>query len=223
MEGCFVFGSFLVLFKVQMTGYIRNLEFIPLKIGYQGCRGGLISQQKSIFVEESPFRSPFRSCEIGLLCCEMALVCQRGVSQLRNTLRNWAMAAKIGDFTLWGFRSHFAAAKWSYCAAKWHSCAKRWFRSCENFRRGGQLGCEMVSQQSGFFAATSWGYEIISQRSGDFAGGYFWLRNFADPCFSPVLTLFLAPNDFPSISLQFLLILIIQKPILHQNKLELKH
>ena len=36
MEGCSVFGSSLVLFKVQMADYIRNLEFIPLKIGYQG-------------------------------------------------------------------------------------------------------------------------------------------------------------------------------------------
>ena len=31
MEGCSVFGSSLVLFKVQMTGFIRNLEFIPFK------------------------------------------------------------------------------------------------------------------------------------------------------------------------------------------------
>ena len=36
MEGCSVFGSSLVLFKVQMASYIRNLEFILLKIGYQG-------------------------------------------------------------------------------------------------------------------------------------------------------------------------------------------
>ena len=46
----------------------------------------------------------------------------------------------------------------------------------------------------------------------------------ADHYVSPVFTLFIAPNDdLPSISLQFLLILIIQKPILHQNKLKLKH
>ena len=78
------------------------------------------------------------------------------ISQLQNEctrLQNGAMATKIGDFTLWGFRSHFAAAKWGYCAAKWHSCAKRWFRSCENFRRGGVWGCEIISQQSGDFAA----------------------------------------------------------------------
>ncbi|WKA02118.1 hypothetical protein VitviT2T_020341 [Vitis vinifera] len=126
------------------------------------CRGW-ISQQKGIFAEEGPFRSPFRSCEIGLLCCEMAHECQRGVSQLRNTLRNEAIAAKIENLTLWGFRSHFAAAKWSYCAAKWHTSAKRWFRSCENFRRG---GC--------------WAAKFISQRRAIFAGGYFGLRNFAD-------------------------------------------
>ena len=168
-------------------------------------------------------------------------MCQRMVSQLRNNLGNRALAAKIGDFTLWGFCSHFAAAKWGYCAAKWHSCAKRWFRICENFHRGGQLGCEMVSQQSGFFAATSWGYEIISQRSGDFARGYFgckiisqpraifaeashlWLRNLVGHEFSLAFELLFILNFLFSPFLTFLLILIIQKPILHQNKLKLKH
>ena len=94
------------------------------------------------FSQEAPFRNPFRSCEIGLLCCEMAHECQRGVSQLRNTLRNEAIAAKIENLTLWGFRSHFAAAKWSYCAAKWHTSAKRGFRrggcwAAKSFRSGG--------------------------------------------------------------------------------------
>ena len=111
----------------------------------------VISQPNAIFATKGHFRSPFRSCEIGLLCCKMVLVCQRSVSQLRNTLRNGALAAKIGDFTLWGFRNHFAAAKWGYCAAKWHSCAKGVFRSCENFRRGGVWGCEIISQPQGTY------------------------------------------------------------------------
>ena len=70
---------------------------------------------------------------------------------------------------------------------------------------------------------TCWGCEMVSQLRADFAEASFRLRNLADPCFSLIFTLFLATNDFPSISLQFLLILIIQKPILNQNKLELKH
>ena len=36
-----------------------------------------------------PFCSPFRSCEMRGWSCEMALVCQGVVSQLRNTLRNF--------------------------------------------------------------------------------------------------------------------------------------
>ncbi|WKA10556.1 hypothetical protein VitviT2T_028121 [Vitis vinifera] len=47
------------------------------------------------------FRSPFRSCEMGILCYEVALVCQRVVSQLRNTLRNGGAAVKSKKFPLW--------------------------------------------------------------------------------------------------------------------------
>ena len=58
---------------------------------WQGVAMGL---RNGIFVAECHFRRPFRSCEMGLGGCEMALVCQGVVSQLRNTLRNWAMAAQ---------------------------------------------------------------------------------------------------------------------------------
>ncbi|WKA00344.1 hypothetical protein VitviT2T_018706 [Vitis vinifera] len=169
-------------------------------------------------------------------------------SQLRNTLRNGALAAKLEVFTLWDFAAVSQLRNEVHCAAKWHSCAKmcfackypaEWdfwceirlflfamrfaaakqmalccevalvcqngFRSCENFRRD-------------FYSVAEWfGNKMpISQR----------LQNLADPCFSPVFAPFdsdFAPIFFSSISLQFLLILIIQKPILHQNKLELKH
>ena len=56
-----------------------------------------------------------------------------------------------------------------------------------------------------------------------FGEASFRLRNLVDHYFSPVFTLFITPNELPSISLQFLLHEIIQKPILHQNKLKLKH
>ena len=44
--------------------------------------------------------------------CEMALVCQGVVSQLRNHLRNGGSAGKMGIFRHGGFRKHFAVAKW---------------------------------------------------------------------------------------------------------------
>ena len=55
------------------------------------------SQQKAIFA------AYFAAAKWGELCCKMALMCQRGASQLRNTLRNGALVAKLGVFTLWDF------------------------------------------------------------------------------------------------------------------------
>ena len=119
---------------------------------------------------------PFRSCEMSVRGYEMALVCQRVHSQLRNTLRNRALAAKIGDFTLWGFRSHFAAAKWSYCAAKWHTSAKRWFRSCENFRRGG-VGLRNLFRSGGPISQPNLDFAA----DGHFRRGLFWAAKFRRP------------------------------------------
>ena len=67
------------------------------------------------------------------------------------------------------------------------------------------------------------GCETILQRGGDFRSGSLLLRNFAAHALSLLFELLLIPNFFLSPFLTFLLILIIQKPILHQNKLELKH
>ena len=52
--------------------------------------------------------APKMGCETnfakwGSLCCEMALVCQKLVSQLQNTLRNGALVAKLGIFMFWSF------------------------------------------------------------------------------------------------------------------------
>ncbi|WKA10538.1 hypothetical protein VitviT2T_028104 [Vitis vinifera] len=54
----------------------------------------------------------------------MALVCQKLVSQLRNTLLNGALAAKLEIFTLWSFVAVSQLRNGGSCAAKWHSCAK---------------------------------------------------------------------------------------------------
>ena len=45
---------------------------------------------------------------------EMALVCQKVVSQLKGDFAAVSQLQNEGN-----------------CAAKWHSCAKKWFRSCE--------------------------------------------------------------------------------------------
>ena len=114
----------------------------------------VISQPKAIFAAKGhfrkPFRSPFRSCEMGVWGCEMALVCQGGSSQLR----------KFSQMVLGG---------------------------CET----------------------------ISQRGGDFHSGSLLLPNFAAHALSLLFELLLIPKFLLSPFLTFLLILIIQKPILH--------
>ena len=121
----------------------------------------------------------------------------------------WSFGCEIGNFHALELRSHFAAVKWELLCCEVALLCQKLVRSCENFRREGLVAAKWFRSKV-----------PISQR----------LQNLADPCFSPVFDPFLlcfhsnfAPNDFLSISLQFLLILIIQKPILHQNKLELKH
>ena len=64
---------------------------------------------------------------------QMALVCQKVVSQLRNTLRNGALAAKLEVFTLWDFGVVSQLRNEVHCAAKWHSCAKRGFAAAKIF------------------------------------------------------------------------------------------
>ena len=134
------------------------------------------------FAEEGNFRSPFR-------CCEVALVCQRVVSQLRNTLRNGGavatfslMVCTLKDFKVWRFRSHFAAVKWVYGASKWYSCAKKWFRSCET-----PCGIGLWLRKVGVF--TLWDFAVVSQlqNEGHCAAKWHscakkWFRSCKIPC-----------------------------------------
>ena len=67
-----------------------------------------------------PFRSlemisqPFRNCKMSVRGFQMALMCQKVVSQLKGDFAAVSQLRNEGN-----------------CAAKWHSCAKSWFRSCE--------------------------------------------------------------------------------------------
>ena len=162
------------------------------------------------------------------------------------------MVCALKDFKAWRFRSHFAAVKWVYGASKWHSCAKNGFVAAKlpaEWSFGCEIGNFHALELCSRFAAAKWGLlccevALVCQnqfrsceifcREGPKAANWLRskvlisqrLRNLANPYFCPIFTLFslrLTPKDFLSISLQFLLILIIQKPILHQNKLELKH
>ena len=82
----------------MICNLIRSLEVIS--------QPRAISQPRSIFAGWRHFRSPFRSFQMGLGGCEMVLVCQGVVSQLWNTLRNFASG--------FHFVAHFAAAKFSH-------------------------------------------------------------------------------------------------------------
>ena len=97
------------------------------------------------------------------------------VLQMRNTLRNGALTAKMGIFTLCSFAAISQLRNEGSCSVKWHSCAKLGFAATKifaeesnelrnDFAKDGRfrrdmlisqrlrLSCEMVSQQSANFA-----------------------------------------------------------------------
>ena len=118
------------------------------------------------------------------------------------------------------------------------------FRSCETVVPGCEMalvcqggflqrvqgGCEMVSQRRsifaarrGIFAAAFEGCKKIFAAECDFRSGPLLGAKFRRPCSLLAFELLLIHNFLISLLLTFLLILIIQKPILYQNKLKLKH
>ena len=122
---------------------------------------------------------PFCSCEMSVRGFEMALMCQRVVSQLQNTLQNGALASKWRIFKAWRASSHFVAAKQVSLAAKWHSCAMGSLHSCENFRRGGWAAAKPFRSKEAIFTA------IV-----------FRLRNLADHALSLLLSSSWFPTSF---------------------------
>ena len=172
------------------------------------------------------------------------------ISQLQKNLRNWALAAKLRVFyasqpfhncemrvTMLrngtrvpksGFATVKSFAKWSFPCENWifHALV---VRSRFAVAKWESLCCEMALCAKVGFAAEKIFAERGLRLRTSFAAKCRFRRGY-EISQTPVFALFLlcfcsvfAPNDFPSFLLQFLLILIIQKPILHQNKLELKH
>ena len=139
---------------------------------------------------------------------QMALVCQKVVSQPQNTLRNGALAAKLGVFTLYDFAAISQLRNEGHCAAKWHSCAKLGFAAAKIFTE------ESIKLQNDFTKDSRFhrdtlipqrlllGCEIASQRSANFTEDFLRLRSLAEPCFCFVHTLFLLCcwSDFALIS-----------------------
>ena len=142
-----------------------------------------ISQQEVDFAVDGHFRSPFRSCEMRVEGCEMALVCQGVVLQLRNHLRNGGAAAKIGVFRCGGFRKAFGNCEMRLEATKWHSCVKGVFCNYENFRKGGAWGYERRPD----FATATWWLQNYFAAKERFRRGPFWVAKFRSqwifPCF----------------------------------------
>ena len=127
-ELCWHFSNFPWLCKVFFQTFLHFAsQFRNLKaISKLGGHFAAISKLGDHFAAKWHFRKPFRSCEMSVWGFQMALVCQKVVSQPQNTLRNWeflcfatdlqlqntlrngALAMKLEVFML---RSHFAAAK----------------------------------------------------------------------------------------------------------------
>ena len=143
-----------------------------------------------------------------LLCCEVALVCQNWFRSCETPFQ-MELSLRNGGFHALVVRSRF--------------------RSCEMgapMLRSGTRVPKLVSQLRNTLAETSTVLRNGLATKCRFRRGCEISQTLVFPLFSlrltPILLRFCS-DFFSSISLQFLLILIIQKPILHQNKLELKH
>ena len=77
---------------------------------------------------------PFRSCKMSVLGCEMALMCQRVVLQLRNTLRNGGTTAKSKKFLLWLCAVHLQMAITSSFQIQIVHRLKRWTPDFPSFK-----------------------------------------------------------------------------------------
>ena len=142
---------------------------------------------------------PFHSCEMSVRGCEMALVCQRVVSQLQNTLQNGASAAK---------RRISRHGKLATILQLRNGCT--WLRNGTRVPWGLFATAKIFAEEDGRLRN-----HFIAR--GDFRSGSLLAAKFRRPCSLLAFELLLIPNFLLSPLLTFLLILIIQKPMLHQT------
>ena len=101
---------------------------------------------------------PFHSCEMSVRGCQMALVCQKVVSQLLNTLRNGVLAAKWRISRRGGFATISQLPK-----------------GCTGLRNGTRVPWGLFAAAKIFTEGDIWAAKwfpskvAILQRSGDFA------------------------------------------------------
>ena len=135
------------------------------------------------------------------------------------------MVCALKDFKVLRFRNNFAAAKWVYGLWNGTRVPKGGFAAAKHPSKW-RIDCEMEDFKAWRFRSCEMdvrGCETISQQGGDFRSRSILATKFRRPCSLLAFELLLIPNFLLSPLLTFLLILIIQKPMLHQNKLELKH
>ena len=125
-----------------------------------------------------------------------------------------------------------------YRAAKWHSYAKGWLRSCETpfemasqLRNGGFQGVEVLQLRNGCTGlrnGTRMPRDLFAAAKIFVEGAWRLQNHFAArgaifaAALSLLFELLLIPKFLLSTLLIFLLILIIQKPILHKKKFRIK-
>ena len=168
---------------------------------------------------------------------ERALLFRCMVVRLCWHCEAWRSFLQLGkDFVEKGiFAAHFAAAKWAYNAAKWHSCAKGWFRSCETpFEMAHRLRNSRSALRVRLQMAITFSFHLqIEHRLKLWTPDFLSFETrYSMPNFSSMKCSKTVSNsskmgcdcDISALGVcTVVLILIIQKPILHQNKLKLKH
>ena len=90
-----IFIAYRSFHRLEIILQAKGKRNIKKKIAFHFLSLEIVSATGEAFCRGEDFRSPFRSCKMGVWCFEVALVCQRVVSQLRNTLRNGSSAAKF--------------------------------------------------------------------------------------------------------------------------------
>ena len=133
----------------------------------------------------------------------------------RSTWRIWQGVAM-------GLRNHFAA-KWDFRSRVPFSQPISQLRNGVTVLRNGTRVPRGGFAAAKIFAEGGMGLRNHFAEKWRFRRGLFLAAKFRRPLNFYAFELLLIPNFLLSLLLTFLLILIIQKPILHQNKLELKH